>query len=117
MSDIEEMTEQLESLAANERGMGHFADARFTTDVKDGLTAQAATIERLREALKRIATPAAFWVATSDVNPECLARMVYAQCIHDGGTAEDAESLATVRAQERGEDDILRILRRKGEKP
>lgn len=74
------------------------------------ITEQAETIERLRDALTRIATPSAFWVATSDVNPECLARMVYAECVLDGGTAEDAESLATVKAQERGEEklDILR---------
>ena len=52
MSDIDELTEQLESLAANERSAGHFADARFTTEVKDALTEQAAEIERLREALE-----------------------------------------------------------------
>ena len=79
---------------------------------EDKATEQAAEIDRLTKALTRIATPSAFWVATSDVDPEALARMVYAQCILDGGTAEDAEGMATVKAQDRGEDVMLQILRR-----
>ena len=58
-----------------------FVTCKFAADA---LTAQAAEIERMKAALTRIATPSAFYVATADVNPEALARMVYAEKVRNG---------------------------------
>lgn len=41
-------------------------------------------IERLRSALERISTPEAFYVSTSQVDPEALGRMVYANAVCEG---------------------------------
>ena len=51
-------------------------------------------IEFLLAALKRIAEPEAFYVATSDVDPEVFARMAYARNILDDFTLERAEEKA-----------------------
>lgn len=42
-------------------------------------------IERLQAALARIARPEALFVATSKVDPEAYARMLFAQQVLDGG--------------------------------
>lgn len=51
----------------------------------------AEIVAHLRAALLRIATPQAFYVATSNVDPESFARMIFAQAILDGLTLEEAE--------------------------
>jgi hypothetical protein len=50
--------------------------------------------KHLKEALERIAKPEAFYVATSHVDPEAYARMMYAQLILEGFSLEDAEAEA-----------------------
>lgn len=59
------------------------------------------TITHLRNALERIATPKAFYVATSDINPEAYARMIYAQAILDGLTLERAEQKTEYETHQR----------------
>lgn len=55
---------------------------------------EAETIDHLREALRRIAEPKAFYVATGHIDPEAYARMIYAQNILDGYTLQRAEQKA-----------------------
>lgn len=58
----------------------------------------AEQIQHLKDALTRIATPNAFYVATSSVDPEAFARMYYAECILNGyalGAANDKTEFAT----------------------
>lgn len=58
---------------------------------------QTAEIERLRAALIRIATPEAFYVATSSVDPETYARMIYAEAAAEPGVDLENASLETIR--------------------
>ena len=51
--------------------------------------------ERYRKALERIASSEAFWVASSDIDPECHLRMFYAQGVLDG--VDDPEAFAEAR--------------------
>lgn len=67
----------------------------------DTLTALQAENERLREALKRITTPLAFYMATSDVDPEVFARMVYAYKVRGGMSLKQAEKETEAETQER----------------
>lgn len=58
-------------------------------------------IAHLNNALARIANPNAFYVATSKVDPEVYARMVFAQCILDGYTLEAASAKTAYDTRER----------------
>ena len=58
-------------------------------------------IEHMRRALKRIAEPQAFYVATSDVDPEAFARMTFAQAILDDQTVESAIQKAELETRQR----------------
>ncbi len=71
--------------------------------MKDKLTAKAQqdNIDRLEAALRRIATPSAFFVATSSVDPEAYARMVFAENILCGSSVEDAEAYAEDSTRQR----------------
>lgn len=54
-------------------------------------------IERLRGALERIQIPMAFYVATSRVDPEAYARMVYAAAVLEGQSLPDADNFAETK--------------------
>ena len=60
--------------------------------------------ERLRTALDRIQTPEAFFVATSKVDPETFARMVYAEAVLAGddlgAAAQKTENAVRARYQQ-----------------
>lgn len=56
---------------------------------------------RMREALKRVSAPEAFYVATSNVDPEAYARMVYAQAVLDGLILERAQQKAEFEVRQR----------------
>lgn len=58
-------------------------------------------VAHLRKALERIATPEAFYVATSKVDPEAFARMVYAQAILEDHTLQSAAKKAEYETRER----------------
>lgn len=58
----------------------------------------AEDLERMRQALERIAKPEAFHVATSDVDPESMARKVYAEKVLAGHGLQDAELAAELAA-------------------
>ena len=58
-------------------------------------------IEHLTSAIKRIATPEAFYVASSSVDPEAFARMTFAKCILDGMTLDAAEEKASYETRQR----------------
>lgn len=66
----------------------------------------AETIVHLRAALKRIAEPKAFYVATSNIDPEAYARMIYAEAILDGLTLERAEQKAEFETRQRRKDKL-----------
>lgn len=68
-----------------------FEDADKFPACRGVLRDAAAEIERLRAALGRIAEPEAFFVATSDIDPEALGRMLYAQKILSGSSFLSAE--------------------------
>ena len=61
----------------------------------------AENVAHLRAAITRIATPEAFYVATSKVDPEAFARMTYAQCILDGYTLEAATKKTEYETRQR----------------
>ena len=61
----------------------------------------AETIDHLRAALLRVATPNAFYVATSRVDPEAFARMTFAQAILDGLTIEKSEQKTEFETRQR----------------
>ncbi|MFV1798218.1 hypothetical protein [Phaeobacter sp. Ay1a-4a] len=48
-------------------------------------------VARLQNALKRVATPSAFYVATNTVDPEDYGRMVYAKMVLKGADPHQAE--------------------------
>lgn len=91
----------------HERDAGISSDGnmwRFWSD-KANLHVRKAAEERARAdaaeaALKRIATPLAFYIPRA-VDPEAFARMVYAEAILNGETAEDAEKEAESKTRER----------------
>ncbi|AUQ64392.1 Lar family restriction alleviation protein [Phaeobacter inhibens] len=64
-------------------------------------TALQEEVERLREALKRVATPSAFYVATSNVDPEAYGRMVYAEMVLKGSGLHEAEAEAEAAVRSR----------------
>jgi hypothetical protein len=58
-------------------------------------------IAHLTAALVRVATPEAFYVATSNVDPEAFARMVFAQAILEDHTLESATAKAEFETRQR----------------
>ncbi|MFV1593320.1 hypothetical protein VWZ88_12735 [Phaeobacter sp. JH20_36] len=58
-------------------------------------------VERLRSALKRVGTPSAFYVATSNVDPEAYGRMVYAEIVLKGPDLHEAEAAAEAAVRSR----------------
>ena len=61
----------------------------------------AEKVEHLRAALERIATPNAFYVATSNVDPEAFARMTYADQVLKGVSLVDDESVTGALTRKR----------------
>lgn len=61
----------------------------------------AEKVEHLRAALRRIATPEAFYVATASIDPEAYARMVFADYILDGMTLKAASDKAEYETRRR----------------
>lgn len=61
----------------------------------------AEQVAHLRAAMERIATPEAFYVATSHVDPEAFARMTFAQCILDGYTLKAAAEKTEYETRQR----------------
>lgn len=59
-----------------------------------------AEIERLRGGLDRIATPVAFYVATSHVDPEVFARMIYAERVLKGEGLDVADKATEAETRE-----------------
>lgn len=70
-------------------------------DCADKITEQAAEIERLKAGLTRIATPCAFYVATSDVDPEAFARMIYAEKVAGGVDLSEADAQTEAETRKR----------------
>lgn len=58
-------------------------------------------VEKLKAALKRIAEPEAFYVATSHIDPEAYARMMFAEYILAGFEVESAVRMAEQSARDR----------------
>ncbi|GLO70290.1 hypothetical protein MACH17_18070 [Phaeobacter inhibens] len=67
----------------------------------DTVTTLQEEVDRLREALNRVATPSAFYVATSAVDPEAYGRMVYAEMVLKGLDLEEAEAMAEAAVRSR----------------
>ena len=57
--------------------------------------------DHMKAAIVRIATPEAFHVATSRVDPEAFARMTYAQCVIDGHTLKSATEKTEYETRQR----------------
>ena len=71
------------------------------TEAADALTEQAAEIDRLKTGLARIALPCAFYVATSVVNPEAFARMIYAEKVWSGIEPSEADDQTEIETRNR----------------
>ncbi|MCJ8310942.1 MAG: hypothetical protein HRU27_19395 [Rhizobiaceae bacterium] len=67
-------------------------------------------VRRMKIALERLASPAAFHTAGT-ASPEDQARMVFAQAVLDGESLKTAESHAVARARRAHEDFLRRSLR------
>lgn len=85
--------EGFQGIADDAEVMIYFQAARITD-----LEAENA---KLRAALGRVARPEAFYVATSNIDPEALARMIYSQAILGGLALSAAEETAEREARKR----------------
>lgn len=81
---VEREARALDVLAKNTVGMDSKAASM--------LHALLAQVETLEAGLKRIATPEAFYVATSHVDPETYARMIYADKVLAGINPKEADT-------------------------
>ena len=76
------------------------------------LNQAADEIERLRAGLKALAEPQAFYVATSDVPPEALGRMIFAEEILKGSDLGLARKISESAAHVRAEANYAQQLRK-----
>ncbi len=89
------------TLATTAQITAYASRSKRLSELEDAYIEQAGEIERLKTGLARIALPCAFYVATSVVNPEAFARMIYAEKVWSGIEPSEADDQTEIETRNR----------------